>query len=38
MLAANSTAGSMIRGGVGKREIWHINSEDSYHEEIGEPT
>jgi hypothetical protein len=35
MLAAKSAASSMISGGVGKREIWHINSEDSCHEEIG---
>jgi hypothetical protein len=33
-----SAASSMISGGVGKREIWHINGEDSYHEEIGGPT
>jgi hypothetical protein len=38
MLAANSAVSSMINGGVGKREIWHINAEDAYHEEIGEPT
>jgi hypothetical protein len=36
--AANSAASSMISGGVGKREIWNINSEDSYHGEIGGPT
>jgi protoporphyrinogen oxidase len=38
MLAANSAVSSMINCGVGKREIWHINAEDAYHEEIGEPT
>src|SRR6266852_4899499 len=38
MLAANGAASSMISSGVGKREIWHINGEDSYHEEIGGPT
>jgi protoporphyrinogen oxidase len=38
MLAANSGASSMISGGVEKREIWHINGEDSHHEEIGGPT
>jgi protoporphyrinogen oxidase len=38
MLAANSAVSSMIDSGVGKREIWRINAEDAYHEEIGEPT
>ena len=38
MLAANSAVSSMTNCGVGKREIWHINAEDAYHEEIGEPT
>ena len=38
MLAAKSAASSMISGGVGKQEIWHISSEDSNHEEIGGPT
>jgi protoporphyrinogen oxidase len=38
MLAAKSAASSMISDGVGKREIWHINSEDSYHEEVGGPS
>src|SRR6202050_2021191 len=37
MLAANGAVGSMINGGVGKRDIWRINAEDTYHEEIGEP-
>jgi protoporphyrinogen oxidase len=37
MLAANSAVSSIINGGVGKREIWDINAEDAYHEEIGGP-
>jgi protoporphyrinogen oxidase len=37
MLAANSAVESIINHGVGKSEIWSINSEDEYHEEIGEP-
>ena len=35
MLAANGAVGSMIAGGVGKSEIWAINSDESYHEEGG---
>jgi protoporphyrinogen oxidase len=38
MLAANSAVSSMIDSGIGKREIWSINAEDAYHEEIGGPT
>jgi protoporphyrinogen oxidase len=38
MLSANSAVSSMINNGVGKREIWRINAEDTYHEEIGEPS
>jgi protoporphyrinogen oxidase len=38
MLAANSAVSSMINSGVGKREIWRINAEEAYHEEIVEPT
>jgi protoporphyrinogen oxidase len=34
MLAANGAVSSMINGG-GKSEIWHINADDAYHEEIG---
>jgi protoporphyrinogen oxidase len=37
MLAANSAVRSIINGGNGKREIWRINAEDDYHEEIGGP-
>jgi protoporphyrinogen oxidase len=34
MLAANSAVSSIIAGGVGKSEIWNINGESEYHEEI----
>ena len=37
MLAANSAVDSIINHGRGKSEIWSTNSEDEYHEEIGEP-
>jgi protoporphyrinogen oxidase len=37
MLAANSAVDSIINHGHGKSEIWSINSEDEYHEELGEP-
>jgi protoporphyrinogen oxidase len=36
MLAANSTVSSMINSGIGKSDIWRINAEDEYHEEMGE--
>jgi protoporphyrinogen oxidase len=36
MLAANSAVSSIINNGYGKSEIWRINEEDEYHEEIGE--
>jgi protoporphyrinogen oxidase len=36
MLAANGAVHSMLGGG-GKAEIWRINAEEAYHEEIGEP-
>ena len=35
MLAANAAVTSIVNGGAGKAEIWLINSEDEYHEEIG---
>jgi len=38
MLAANSAVGSMINRGTGKSDIWRINVEGEYHEEIGEPS
>jgi len=34
-VAANSAVGSIINGGRDKSEIWSINAEDTYHEEIG---
>ncbi|MGO9995984.1 MAG: NAD(P)/FAD-dependent oxidoreductase [Steroidobacteraceae bacterium] len=36
MLAANSAVSSIINGGQGKTDIWAINAEDDYHEEIDE--
>jgi protoporphyrinogen oxidase len=38
MLAANSAVSSIIDGGSGKSDIWRINAEDEYHEEIGGPS
>jgi protoporphyrinogen oxidase len=34
MLAANSAVNSMINGGGDKSDIWHINAEGEYHEEV----
>jgi protoporphyrinogen oxidase len=34
MLAANGAVTSIVNDGAGKSEIWRINSEDEYHEEI----
>jgi protoporphyrinogen oxidase len=36
MLAANSAVNSILNFGVGKTDIWQINAEDDYHEEIDE--
>jgi len=36
MLAANSAVSSMLEGGRGKSEIWNINADDDYHEQIDE--
>jgi protoporphyrinogen oxidase len=36
MLAANSAVNSILNCGQGKSEIWSINAEDDYHEEIDE--
>jgi protoporphyrinogen oxidase len=36
MLAANSAVSSILNSGRGKAEIWSINAEDSYHEQIEE--
>jgi protoporphyrinogen oxidase len=35
MLAANGAVNSIINNGHGKTEIWRINEEDEYHEEMG---
>jgi protoporphyrinogen oxidase len=37
MLAANSAISSILNAGLGKTDIWRINAEDAYHEEIDEP-
>ena len=37
MLAANSAVNSIINGGGDKQEMWLINAESDYHEEIAEP-
>jgi protoporphyrinogen oxidase len=36
MLAANSAVNCILNFGDGKSQIWAINAEDEYHEEIGE--
>jgi hypothetical protein len=36
MLAANRAVSSILDGGRGKSDIWDINADDDYHEEIGE--
>ncbi len=36
MLAANGAVNSILNCGRGKSEIWSINAEDDYHEEIDE--
>jgi protoporphyrinogen oxidase len=36
MLAANGAVSSIVNCGRGKAEIWRVNVEDEYHEEIGE--
>jgi protoporphyrinogen oxidase len=38
MLAAMSAVSSILDGGRGKADIWRINAEDGYHEEIEELT
>jgi protoporphyrinogen oxidase len=38
MLAANGAVSSILNGGQGKADIWRINAEDAYHEEIDEPS
>jgi len=34
MLAANAAVSAMLKGGQGKSDIWQINAEEDYHEEI----
>jgi protoporphyrinogen oxidase len=36
MLAANKAVSAMVNFGVGKADIWRINAEDDYHEEVGD--
>jgi protoporphyrinogen oxidase len=36
MLAANGAVTAIINGGTGKSDIWDINADDAYHEEIQE--
>jgi len=36
MLAANAAVTSILGSGVGKRDIWEINADDNYHEEVAE--
>jgi protoporphyrinogen oxidase len=36
MLAANSAVTSIIQLGLGKTDIWQINAEEDYHEEVTE--
>jgi protoporphyrinogen oxidase len=36
MLAANGAVTAIIGGGAGKGDVWRINAEDEYHEQIGE--
>jgi protoporphyrinogen oxidase len=38
MLAANSAVSSMINFGEGKSEIWSINADSGYQEEINDPS
>jgi protoporphyrinogen oxidase len=34
MLAADAAVTSMVNGGIGKSDIWRVNVENEYHEEI----
>jgi protoporphyrinogen oxidase len=36
MLAANLAVSSMTSSGAGKADIWRINAEDDYHEDLGD--
>jgi protoporphyrinogen oxidase len=35
MLAANSAVNSIVNGGAGKADIWLVNAEEEYHEDLG---
>jgi protoporphyrinogen oxidase len=36
MLAANGAVTAILNDGVGKAEIWNVNADEEYHEQIGE--
>ena len=36
MLSANAAVSSLLNQGLGKSDIWNINAEEDYHEEVGE--
>ena len=36
MLAANLAVSSIANSGAGKADIWRINADEDYHEELGE--
>ena len=36
MLAANLAVGAMTNSGAAKADIWRINAEDDYHEDLGQ--
>ena len=36
MLAANGAVDAILNNGRGKQDIWRVNAEDDYHEQIGE--
>ncbi|HEV7613175.1 MAG TPA: NAD(P)/FAD-dependent oxidoreductase [Steroidobacteraceae bacterium] len=38
MLAANNAVGCILNNGSGRSDIWRVNAEDEYHEQIGEST
>jgi protoporphyrinogen oxidase len=35
MLTANAAVSSIVNGGAGKADIWLVNAEEEYHEELG---
>jgi protoporphyrinogen oxidase len=36
MLAANMAVSAITNCGVGKTDIWRVNAEENYHEDLGE--